>query len=115
MARRFSADQTPRAGRFFAALLSIAPLFFSAGTAHAALQSLDDETLSASHAQDGVRIEFGDTGSSTMTQFNWITDSGAAAFGACTGGVAVNIEHRGRFVLAGFMAEHAFCNQTVHV
>jgi len=69
------------------------PVVFVAGclflsSAHAAMQSLDDETLSAAHAQDGVRVELGDTGTSTVGQLGWITDNGAAAFGACTGGVA---------------------------
>lgn len=53
-----------------------------------AMLALNDDSLSNAHAQDGANLDLENSATTTMTQLKWVTDSGAAAFGACTGGVA---------------------------
>lgn len=53
-----------------------------------ALESLDEEALSGISAQDGLTLDLqSDSGVST-SQLQWVTDRGAAAVDACSGGTA---------------------------
>lgn len=55
--------------------------------ASAELQALDEHALSSVNARDGIAVDIGSAGAMTLGRMDWITDSGAAAPGACTGGV----------------------------
>lgn len=58
------------------------------GPALAGMQSLDDGALSAVSAQSGIELNLDSPVPLNLNKVNWVTDSGAAAYNACTGGIA---------------------------
>lgn len=53
-----------------------------------ALESLDEAAMAGVTAQDGLVLDWQSTSAVTANQLQWVTDRGAAAGTACTGGVA---------------------------
>src|SRR5690554_2249889 len=52
-----------------------------------AMQPLDDVNLSGINARDGITLTMGSNAGIEAQQLNWVTDSGVAAAGQCSGGV----------------------------
>lgn len=52
-----------------------------------ALETLDEQALSTVTAQDGLTLELKNPVGISTSESKWITDNGAAAMGACSGGV----------------------------
>lgn len=83
MAQPVSAERAlARAIRLMAvsSTLAIAPVF--------ALESLDEAAMAGVTAQDGLVMDWQSTSAVTANQLQWVTDRGAAAGTACTGGTA---------------------------